>query len=344
MYISTFSDRRYILTCRATDGVPLQDAIAIGVANIGDIAIGIFHDIIVCISFHLPTQGLNLQTIEVKRQLVAIGIGGAQQTTQILSIQSCLSIDIGIVTTSHQLVKDNDFIVEVERLGTIKLHATHITTTIERTKLGRIFLVAWIENNTWLDIHGHGIHIAFEIIFIRQVNAIDGFHFSQNILCYHILTIVAQEHLVCNHVRTNLQLRCSIPRRVISMQRGTVTAAIDSTADNSRMVSICSHYADRHRLRIGSELLQGCHRIGAWLIIDVTIDVVVLIRFLVSIGIRTVTSTIDIALDAAMNTYRITTIDLACDIVTTIDVINITSGNQHTGRITCGEGHTSDDF
>ena len=86
-------------------------------------------------------------------------------------------------------------------------------------------------------------------------------------------------------MRANLQLCGHIFRRIVGMQCGTVSTAIDGTANHSRMVGICSHDADRYRFGIGAELLQGRHRIGAGLIIDVTIDIVILVIILVGIGI-----------------------------------------------------------
>ena len=45
-----------------------------------------------------------------------------------------------------------------------------------------------------------------------------------------------------------------------------------------------------------------------------------------------------------MNTYGITAINVTCDIVTTIYIINITSINQQTGSITRRECYTTDGF
>ena len=65
------SDRSNIFTCRSTDGVPFQYAVAIFIADVNNITIIVFHDVVICISLNLPAHGLNLQATEVKYQLVA---------------------------------------------------------------------------------------------------------------------------------------------------------------------------------------------------------------------------------------------------------------------------------
>ena len=69
------------------------------------------------------------------------------------------------------------------------------------------------------------------------------------------------------------------------MQGGTVSATVDSTTNNGRMVGICSYHTDGYRLGIGTEGIQRHRGIGTWIIIDVTIYVVVLIFGLIGIGI-----------------------------------------------------------
>ena len=45
-----------------------------------------------------------------------------------------------------------------------------------------------------------------------------------------------------------------------------------------------------------------------------------------------------------MNTYRITAIDVSCNIITAIDIINIAGIHQHAGCIACREPSASDCF
>ena len=160
----------------------------------------------------------------------------------------------------------------------------------------------------------------------------------QDILGHHVGTVVAQEHFVGNDIRANLQLGRRVFGRIIIVKRSTVTTAIDGTTDNG-LLCFRTNHTDRHRFSIGTEgtqSLHGWHACG-YLIIQVAIDVVSLQSSVISIGIRPVTTTIDITLDTAVDTHGITAIDITGYIVSTIDVVDVACLYQHAGRITGGE-------
>ena len=58
---------------------------------------------------------------------------------------------------------------------------------------------------------------------------------------------------------------------------------------------------------------------------------------IVCIGIRTVSATIDVTIDAGIDTYGITTCNVSRHIVTAIDIIDVTTPHEHTGRKACRE-------
>ena len=80
------------------------------------------------------------------------------------------------------------------------------------------------------------------------------------------------------------------------------------------------------------------------IIVQVSIGIIVLKFWVVRIGIRAVTTAIDITIDATVNADSITTKDITCNIVTTIYVIDVASSNQHTSRITGRERSSFDSF
>ena len=136
---------------------------------------------------------------------------------------------------------------------------------------------------------------------------------------------------------TNFQFHHRL--RLHRLQRGTVASAIDSTADNGRMFRICSHYSDRYLLGIGAEVVQSLYR-GLSVrdgIIEVSIDIMAYQIGIVGIGIRTVTATIDITADTRTDTDGITAIDTSCDVVTAINIVDVATTDNDTGRQSCRE-------
>ena len=90
---------------------------------------------------------------------------------------------------------------------------------------------------------------------------------------------------------------------------------------------------DRDSLSIGAERIQRINRTDSRVIIEVTIFLIRLQAILVRIGIRAITTTIYIIIDAAVNTYGITTEHITRYVITTIYIVDITTRNQHTGSI-----------
>ena len=70
------------------------------------------------------------------------------------------------------------------------------------------------------------------------------------------------------------------------------------------------------------------------IIVEVPIDGIVLQFLIVCIGIRAVATAVDITIHPTMDTNRIAAIDGTGDIISTIDIIYVTSSNQQTGCVT----------
>ena len=258
-------------------------------------------------------------------------------------------IDIGLVTTTYNLVVNHDIVAESNVDGTVISHTTHVSTTIEGAEIGGVWLIDTdiIEDYTGHDVHRHTIHILVKLFLLGQIHLAEvkvvvrsGILF-QNIFGHHVGTVITQEHLIGNHIGSNLQLRTNMLSRGLTVKRSTVTTAIDG-ATNDGLLLFRSDHTDSYSLGIGTEGIQSLHRGLSCrnLIVKIAIDIIVLQIRIIRIRIRTITSTIDITLDVTMNTYSITTIDIAGDIITTIDIVDITSLNQDTGSITCRQEGT----
>ena len=212
--------------------------IAIGICDIGNITVCVLFDGVIIISLHLPAHRLHLQASEIEFQLVTddslrLTIIRTNQTTQELGIEIGF-VDIGIVTTAHHLIINNNGFVEVDGNLAGHLHATHITAAVERTEIRGIFFVfitravciLFIKVNTGHQSHGSTVHVGLESGLISQVNTAEvrtrsiSCHVStvihtagimlQDVLVYHVRTVVTQEHRVCIDIRTDLQLHLGL--------------------------------------------------------------------------------------------------------------------------------------
>ena len=76
----------------------------------------------------------------------------------------------------------------------------------------------------------------------------------QNVCSHHVRTVVAQEHIVGNDIRTNLQFNLGIVHA--GHNSSTVTTTIDTAMDNGRFV-LRSYHADRHLFGIGADGIEG---------------------------------------------------------------------------------------
>ena len=111
----------------------------------------------------VPTSGLDCQVIQVQLDTVLdlacccsivgiIFVRGVsalvlctQNTSAIGRIKSVACLHIGIVTTSHDFLKDNQTTVNVIGVLASNRHASHVTTAIERTNLtGIVFIGIWV--------------------------------------------------------------------------------------------------------------------------------------------------------------------------------------------------------
>ena len=97
----------------------------------------------------IPTLWLHLKTSEIQLQFVTDSsfrrtcrcrVGGTGKSAFVDSI-IVRRDDKSIVTTAYYLVVDNHLIAEVDGRLTLSNHTTYVTTTVERTELGRIFFV-----------------------------------------------------------------------------------------------------------------------------------------------------------------------------------------------------------
>ena len=249
-------------------GVPLQLTVTIAVQII---------DLLVVHSLHLPPHRLYLQTCQIKLQLVTIGVGIATDTAFIFCIPIC-RLNVCCIAPTNELIENDDRMLESDSLLAIHDHTTHITTTIERAKLGGIRFIGShiIKHDLWLYPHSASFHVFGKHSRICQVHGVElaGACFRESetairrvhvhifseqsqrigfiIGCHHILTIVTEEHLIGDDIRANLQLSRCIFIRIIVAQCCAVTTTIDGTTNDGGL-GFCTYHTDRHSLSIGAE-------------------------------------------------------------------------------------------
>ena len=151
------------------------------------------------------------------------GIRIAQKATQIFGIIEGRSIDIGIVTAAHHLIIDNHLTLKINRHLSWYNDTTHVTTAKERAELGgiryiviRITTPGTFKQYGGLYLHGTAFHV-----FGKDISVVFQFHgiefrvitsevstsqgtqhaFTMTIgICLigldHVLTVVAEEHLI----------------------------------------------------------------------------------------------------------------------------------------------------
>ena len=275
--------------------------------------------------------------------LATIGIAGpfilrAQQTAFVSCIKTFYRFHIGIVTATHQFIKDNQFPVEFQgRLARYR-HATSVTTAIERAYptcivfIGsKVTVFSIIEYNVRLQWHRHTLHIAGKHRFVGQTDSAVCLIQTQECWVNHLLTVVAKEHLVGNDVRAYLQLYQWL--RLLGGQRCTVTSYEDRTLDDGWVVGISTFQVERYLLGIRTEGVEGFGRGIVTLTTEeeIAIGVITFHGFRIGIWVSAITTAIDITIDSSMDTDGITTIDNTGYVVTTIYIINMSSIYQHTG-------------
>ena len=78
----------------------------------------------------------------------------------------------------------------------------------------------------------------------------------QNVFTDHVGTIVTQENMIGNHIRTELQLHHGI--FLVGHNGGTVTTTVNRTVNDGGLV-LLTRQADRHLLSIGTEGIQSIY-------------------------------------------------------------------------------------
>ena len=167
---------------------------------------------------------------------------------------------------------------------------------------------------------------------------------------YHVLSVVAEEHVVDDGVRTNLDVRLVSGRdtRYVLSQRSTVTTHIETAIHDGR-ITFRTSYEDRHLLCVRTDKVEGCDRLEVIrntcyaccskhfvrIVVEILpIRIVFQVR-VVGIRVRAVTSTINVTFYASHDTYSIAGIDVTRDIVTAIYVVDFTSQHSDTCSVTC---------
>ena len=301
-----------------------------------------------------------LQTQEVQLQLVTVGVGFSQQTTVVSGIKIICRFHIGVVTTTHQFIEDDNLMTEINGGLSRTLHTTDVTTTIEGTEIGRVLIIVIrisvcfrVKHHAGHEFHDDTIHIFIKSGGISQDHGVKLRPVTGNrctiigtqhaivefllvtidfLMClHHALTIVPEEHVVSIDIRTDFQLHRGL--RLRSGKRSTVATYIDGATDDGGLI-FRAIQTERHLLGIGTEVVErlyGSFALGH-LIVQIAVGRVVLQGGVVGIGIGTVTTAVDVATDTGIDTHGITAIDMSCDIITAIDVVNITTTYQHTCR------------
>ena len=166
----------------------------------------------------------------------------------------------------------------------------------------------------------------------------------------HVLSVVAEEHVVDDGVRTNLDVRLASGRDTCNVlsQRSTVTTHIETAIHDGR-ITFRSSYEDRHLLCVRTDKIEGCGRFEIFcntcyaccskhfvrIVVEVLPIRIVFQVDVVGIRVRAVTSTINVTFYVSHDTYSIAGIDVTRDIVTAIYVVDFTSQHSDTCSVTC---------
>ena len=307
---------------------------------------------------------------EVEFQLITVTVRIAKKTTIISGIVIC-SIDICPVTATHDLFIDNSLFIEGDFSQTIGQHTTHVSATIERTELAGIrnIILDVIEHHTGQQFHGTALHVLVEDIELCQIHRVE-FRTTSNrrigkgtqhtfclnqtifvthflIVLHHVRAIVAKEQTVDGDIRADLHMGLTVRDFCQFIQRGTVTTHKDRTFDKDWLFFGTSE-EEGHLLSIGTYFVEGLRRLQAGdsgivaqpqdflrIIIEVTPEEFVLQRRVVGIGIRTITTAIDTTMDSGQDSHGVTTIDITGDIVTAIDIIDVTAEDSRSRCEAC---------
>ena len=111
------------------DGVPLQIRITI-LEFIGNLTLCVLDDLVISISFNHPAFRLNLQSLEVQFQFVAVGISSTKYTTLIRGVIIRTGY-IGIIAAAHHFIINNDLVIKVDRYLSFPDQTTSVTTTVQ---------------------------------------------------------------------------------------------------------------------------------------------------------------------------------------------------------------------
>ena len=267
-----------IMTICITEGVPFQSLRRVGVVH--------------------PSLRLYLQTGEVEDETVLDAVvdgvlhaaGGlfsfrTDHTTEVSGIVlGC--IDVGIVASAHELVVDDDLLVEVDGVGAGPCHAASVAAAVEGAYLagvvdivGGVAVLCVLEDDAGVDGHGTTLHVLGKARCVRQVHRTVFFIVGstcifdctcshiyvfgilvQDVLGHHVGAVIAQEHLVDDGVGAYLQFHfrvyASRERGVLCLQAGAVAAEIDGTLDDGGMSGIGSLDEDGDLFGVGAEDVQ----------------------------------------------------------------------------------------
>ena len=287
----------------------------------------------------IPALGLNDDVVQVDLQAVldlaafhvaVLLLGAAQDATHVSCVVGAF-FHIGVVTAAHQLLEDDQTAVEAQRVLAGDDHATHITAAVERADLTGVVYVGFlvvrllVEDDAGAQTHGSAVHVHLKgggVLQIHGVVTVRGV--SQKIAgVNHLLTVVAQEGFVSEYVGADLQFH----QRVLlgRLQRSTVTAAEDGTADDGGL-GFGALQVDGDLLGIGTEVVHA-----HVFVIQVAIDIITDEVGVVGVGVGAVAAAIDITADAGVNTDGIAAIHTSCHVVTAIDGVDVAAANEDAG-------------
>ena len=271
------------------------------------------------------------------------------------SDDTCLLGDVGIVAAAHQLVVDDDLVVEVDGGQAWLYHAAAVAAAEERTEERTVVLVHTrvvalsVKHDAGHLSHGGTVHVFGKRFRIGQVEGAEvmyalvrtddstgiGSQRAAHRGVYHELAIVAQKHVVGIGMRANLQLG-HVAAGSLLQQGRTVATHVDGTADDGLLRLAVANDAQRYLLHVGTEGVEGIDRRGSTVlrrvVVEVAPDDVVLQLRIVGIGIRAVAAAVHVAADARVDTHGRTAEDVARDVVAAIDVVDAATAHQDAGR------------
>ena len=277
------------------------------------------------VSIHIQT---NLHVVHA-----IVWLARLQQSTMVFGIV-CAFLYAGIVTSAHHLLIDDDVTRHIDGTHAAVGHTTLVAAIVKRTDVGLVDFLIPLQARS--GIYSHTTQIIFHTLLRHEVDAAEAAVgiLLEHLFRYHIGTVTAEEHTIDDGMLTDAQSRIGIDAKTFFVsQCRTVTAAIDFACYYERVVMLVSRDVYQRVFYMGTMLVERLQRGASFRYVVVEVGILGMLlypTFLVCIGIRTVTSTIDIDCATTMKFDIRSMVYNSRDVVTAIYIIKVASSDQYT--------------